>query len=304
MTIQVRRPRRESPLRKRMTEDLTLSGKAPLTIENYTGAVHRLARHYDRPPDQLSEQEIRTYLLYLVEERKIAWGTFAIALNGIKFFYEVTLGREWEIFDLARPRYERKLPIVLSREEVWRILDAVTIPVYTVCLTTIYACGLRLMEGIPLTPQQVDGDRMFVHIHGKGAKDRYVPLQAETLQMLREHWRTHRCASWLFPARPRKGRDNLATDAGPLHRSSLRSAFCRARDKAGVSKKAHVHTLRHSYATHLLEDGAALPVIQSYLGHARLSSTSVYLHLTRKICETASDPVARLMRRPRAQNIG
>jgi len=227
-------------------------------------------------------------------------GTFSINLCGVKFFFQTTLGREWNIFDIARPKYDKKLPVVLSRGEVWGILDEVTIPVYQACLTTIYSCGLRLMEGATLSIPQIDSARMQLHISGKGGRDRLVPLPEGALLMLRDHWRTHRSPMWLFPARTRKGlKHSVATNAGPLNRSSLQGAFCRARDKAGIRKKAHVHTLRHSYATHLLEDGVNLRLIQSFLGHTSARTTQIYTHLTREVRATAKNPVNRLMQRPK-----
>ena len=227
-------------------------------------------------------------------------GTFSINLCGIRFFWKDTLGLEWKIFDLAKPRYDKKLPVVLSRDEVWRILDEVTIDVYRVCLTTIYSCGLRLLEGATREIPQIDTPRMQLHIHGKGGRDRFVPLPEGTLLMLRSFWRTHRCPIWLFPAVTRMGlKHSLETDeAGPIHRSSLQGAFHRARDKAGIRKKAHIHTLRHSYATHLLEDGVNLRLIQRYLGHSSVRTTQIYTHLTREVCALGKDPVNRLMKRP------
>jgi len=186
---------------------------------------------------------------------------------------------------------------------VWRILDEVTIAVYRVCLTTIYSCGLRLLEGATLSIPQIDSDLMQLHIHGKGACDRYAPLPEGTLLMLRGFWRTHRSPILLFPAVTRKGlKHSLATDAGPIHRSILQGAFRRARDKAGIRKKAHVHTLRQSYATHLLEDGVNLRLIQKYLGHSSLRTTQIYTHLTREVCATAKNPVNRLMKRPKKKH--
>jgi len=233
-------------------------------------------------------------------EAKVARGTFSINLCGIRFFWKDTMGLEWKIFGLAKPRYDKKLPVVLSRDEVWRILDEVTIDVYRVCLATIYSCGLRLLEGATLEIPQIDSALMQLHIHGKGGSDRYVPLPEGTLLMLRGFWRTHRAPILLFPATTRKGlKHSLATDAGPIHRSSLQGAFRRARDKAGIRKKAHIHTLRHSYATHLLEDGVNLRLIQKYLGHSSLRTTQIYTHLTREVCATAKNPVNRLMKRPK-----
>jgi len=283
----------------KMASDLKLAGKAERTVEAYTGAVRRLARRTGKPLAKIKEGDVRQYLLDMVDA-KVARGTFSINLCGIRFFWMDTMGLDWKIFGLAKPRYDKKLPVVLSRDEVWRILDEVTIPVYRVCLTTIYSCGLRLLEGATLSIPQIDSDRMQLHIHGKGGRDRYVPLPEGTLLMLRGFWRTHRAPILLFPATTRKGlKHSLETDAGPIHRSSLQGAFRRARDKAGIRKKAHIHTLRDSYATHLLEDGVNLRLIQVYLGHSSVRTTQIYTHLTREVCARANDPVNRLMKRPK-----
>jgi site-specific recombinase XerD len=238
-------------------------------------------------------------LVHLSTVQKVARGTHTIALCGIKFFYQHTLVRPWTVLDVARPKGEKKLPVVLSRDEVWRILDAVRIDVYRVCLTTIYACGLRLLEGAQLQVPDVDGDRKLLHIHGKRSKDRYVPLPDATLALLRKHWRTHRNPLWLFPTGTRSHVAPLSDPAiGPISRSSLQSAFCRAVKKSGVHKRAHVHTLRHSYATHLLEAGVALPLIQEALGHTSLRTTAIYTHLTRELRDAALEPINSMMRRP------
>jgi len=287
-----------TPLRQRMIQDLQLRGYADRTVEAYVHAVAQLARFYQTSPDQLSEDQVRQYLLHLSTVQKVARGTHTIALCGIKFFYRQTLGRSWTVLDVARPKGEQKLPVVLSRDEVWRILSAVRIPVYRVCLTTIYACGLRLMEGIRLQVPDVDGDRTLLHIHGKRAKDRYVPLPDDTLALLREHWRTHRNPAWLFPTGTRSHVAPRGDPAvGPVSRSSLQSAFCRAVKQSGVHKRAHVHTLRHSYATHLLEAGVTLQLIQEYLGHTSLRTTAIYTHLTRELRDAALQPINGLMRR-------
>ena len=285
-------------LRHRMIQDLQLRGYADRTVEAYVHAVAQLARFYQTSPDQLSEEQVRQYLLHLSTVQKVARGTHTIALCGIKFFYRQTLGRSWTVLDVARPKGEQKLPVVLSRDEVWRVLDAVRIAVYRVCLTTIYACGLRLMEGIRLQVPDVDGDRTLLHIHGKRAKDRYVPLPDDTLALLRDHWRTHRNPAWLFPTGARSHVAPRGDPAvGPVSRSSLQSAFCRAVKQSGVHKRAHVHTLRHSYATHLLEAGVTLQLIQEYLGHTSLRTTAIYTHLTRELRAAALQPINGLMQR-------
>jgi site-specific recombinase XerD len=287
-----------TPLRQRLIEDLHLRGYAERTVEGYVRAVAQLAQFYGKSPDLLTQDQVRHCLVHLATVRKVARGTHTIALCGIKFFYQQTVAREWAILNVARPKYDKKLPVVLSRDEVWRILDAVRIEVYRTCLITIYSCGLRLMEGARLQVPDVDSANMMLHIHGKRRKDRYVPLAQATLEKLRTHWRSHRSGVWLFPAPTRHGlQHSVQHNAGPVTRSSLQSAFRRALHKSGVHKRAHVHTLRHSYATHLLEDGVNLRLIQEYLGHRSPRTTAVYTHLTREIREAAFDPVNRLMQR-------
>jgi integrase/recombinase XerD len=285
-----------TPLRQRMIDDLQLRGYSQRTVEAYVRAVAQLARFYHASPDQLTEDQIRQYFLHLSTVRKVARGTLTIALCGIKFFYKDTLARQWTVLDVARPRGERKLPVVLSRDEVWRILAALRSPVYRVCLTTIYACGLRLMEGARLQVPDIDGARKLLHIHGKGGKDRYVPLPDGALKLLREYWRTHRNPLWLFPTGTRSHVAPLNDPAvGHISRASLQSAFCRAVKQSGVRKRAHVHTLRHSYATHLLEAGVNLRLIQDHLGHTSPRTTAIYTHLTRELRDAALEPINGLM---------
>jgi len=285
-----------SPLQQRMLEDMQLRGLSARTQQAYARAVWQLAQHYQRRPDQLNDEELRQYFLYLANEKKIARPTATIALCGIKFFYEQTLKQPWPTLRFVRPAREWKLPAVLSRAEVRQILAAVRIPVYRACLKTIYACGLRLLEGTHLQVPDVDSARMLLHIHGKSKKDRYVPLPEPTLQLLRTYWRTHRSPLWLFPAPTRHGlAHSLAHDGGPVTRSSLQSAFRRAVQRCGIAKHAHVHTLRHSYATHLLEAGFNLRVIQDHLGHQSPRTTAIYTHLTREVRATLSKPLNQLM---------
>ncbi len=283
-------------LRQRMIEDMQLRGFSPRTQEAYLHAVRSLARHFRTPPDRLSEDDLRKYFLHLTNVKHFAPASFTIALCGIKFFFERTAQREWQLFDLVRPPRESRLPVVLSREEVRTILEGVRLPVYRVCLTIIYVCGLRLLEGARLAVADVDGRRMLLHVHGKGGRDRYVPLPTAALPMLRDHWRAHRSPEWIFPASVRRGRRTFVPPgAGPISDSSLQSAFRRSLLKSGISKRAHVHTLRHSYATHLLEDGVNLRLIQAYLGHGSARTTQLYTHLTREAHESAANPINRLM---------
>ena len=268
-------------LRQRMLEDMQLHGYAERTQEAYLLAVRKLAAYYHRSPDQVTEEELRKYFLYLKNEKKAARSTITLSLCGIKFFYEHTLGRSCAVFDLVRPQREKKLPVVLSQEEVRRILEGVRVARYRVCLSVIYACGLRLLEGVTLQVQDIDGGRGLVHIrHAKAGKDRYVPLPEATLGMLRRHWLTHRNRRWLFPALS----GSCDGERGPMDASGLQRAFRAAVRESGIAKAASVHTLRHSYATHLLEAGVNLRVIQAYLGHASPTTTAIYTHLT-QTCE-------------------
>src|SRR3989442_6178741 len=218
-----------SPLQQRMLEDMQLRGLSARTQEAYARAVWQLAQHYHRRPDQLSDQDLRQYFLYLTNEKKIARPTATIALCGIKFFYEQTLKQPWPTLRFVRPAREWKLPVVLSRKEVRQILGVVRIPVYQVCLKTIYACGLRLLEGSHLQVADVDSARMALHIHGKGKQDRYVPLPQSTLQLLRAHWRTHRSPLWLFPAPTRQSQSRCGSrwNRTTRSRSPSRIQACR-----------------------------------------------------------------------------
>jgi integrase/recombinase XerD len=265
-----------SILSQKMQADMQLRGLAERTQEAYVHAVRQLAQHYQRSPDRIEEAELRQYFLYLKNTRQVSSSTFRIALCGIKFFYEQTMQRQWHTLELVRPGKEKKLPVVLSLEEVRQILTCIRQERYRVCLSTIYACGLRLLEGTQLQVVEIDGARKMLHIaQGKGNKDRYIPLPEAALEMLRQHWRTHRHPRWLFPARQN------AQQA--MNESGVQKAFRLALQQSGVHKKATVHTLRHSYATHLLEAGVDLRVIQGYLGHASPETTALYTHLTAEI---------------------
>lgn len=284
-------------LRHRLTEDLQLRGYAERTVESYVAVIARLAQHYRRAPDQLTEAELREYLLYLTRERKLCRASFTQTLCGLRFFYEQTLGRRWTILDVARPKRDRKLPVVLSRAEVWRVLAAVRTPMYRTCLTTIYSCGLRLREALELRLEQIDSDRLLLHVRrGKGGVDRMVPLPHALLALLRAQWRTHRNPVWLFPAPRRRPPRSVADPTiGPIDATVLQRSFTRAVTASGIGKRAHVHTLRHSYATHLLEAGLPLALIQEYLGHSSPSTTSIYTHVTRELRDAAIDPINELM---------
>ncbi len=274
-------------LRKRMLDDMQLHGYAERTMASYVAAVSLLARHYHRPPDQISEDDIRNFFLHLIKDRKSSRNTVKIYLCGIKFFYEKTLGREWRIFGLLLPAKSKKLPVILSREEVVAILGKVTSATLKMLLILIYVCGLRLHEAVSLRVNDIDGQRMQIRVRGKGNKERDLPLPAGTLKLLRSYWRAHRPAYWLFPSGQRR--------SVAVSHSTVQKAFGAALKESGIGKHASVHTLRHSYATHLLEDGVNLRLIQVLLGHQSPSTTARYTHLTERSERVVQNAINRLM---------
>lgn len=264
-------------LRQRMIQDMQLHGFAPKTQSSYVNAVKNLANYYGRSPDLLSEEDIRNFFLHMINEKKSARSTVIIHLSGIKFLFEKTLKRPWPVFKLLKPAKSKKLPVVLSYDEVRTVLGLIRSPVQEMALTMIYACGLRLSEGVHLKTGDVDTERMLVWVrNGKGGKDRSVPLPESLLAMLQRYWRKGRPEPWLFPSR----RTN-----GPMSLGTLQRTFRDAVQQSSVTKPASVHTLRHSYATHLLERGVDLRVIQALLGHACPKTTAIYTHLTENVID-------------------
>jgi integrase/recombinase XerD len=285
-----------SPLRTRFLQDMQLHGYSPKTQACYVGAVRALAKYFGQSPDLITEEQLRQYFLHLTLEKKVARTTATIALCAIKFFCQNTLQRNWTCFKLLRPPKSKKLPVVLSRQEVQQILGAVRTPIYRVCLTTIYSGALRLTEGRCLQIADLDTARMLLRVRGKGGTDRLVPLSHKTLLRLRQLWPSHRSPTWLFPAVTRHGfKHSVHHDCGPVTRTALQRAFRRALQQSGVRKAAHVHTLRHSMATHLLEAGVNLRVIQNMLGHATPNTTALYTHLTQQVRDSVLAPINDLM---------
>jgi integrase/recombinase XerD len=231
-----------TPLRQKMIEDMQLHGFAARTQEAYLLAVSQLARHYHKSPDQINEEELRQYFLFLTNEKHAARSTCTIALCGIKFFFERTLDRQWKTLDFLRPLKEKKLPAVLSQQEVARLLSCIHIQEYRVCLTLIYSCGLRLLEGVRLQVKDIDGNRKMLHVClAKGGKDRYVPLPEASLEMLRRHWQTHRNRVWLFPAL--RGDGSRSAEAnGPMCETGVQRALHAALIESSIHKKVTVHT--------------------------------------------------------------
>ena len=276
---------------------LALNGKAGRTQEAYSRGLRMLCEFYgNKAPEDIGEAELEAYFLHRRNVDKWSANTLRICYCGIRFYFVQVLRRDWNLFNILRAKSEARLPAVLSREEVRAVLGCVRTPHNRAYLSTVYGCGLRLQEALHLEVSDIDSARMMLHVHrGKGAKDRYVPLPRATLDTLRAHWRRHRHQRLLFPA---YGRDSRSAGSAtqPMAISSVQGAFRSAKLQAGITKKAvSVHTLRHSYATHLLEAGVNLRLIQQYLGHTSLETTMVYLHLTNKGQEDALAHINTLM---------
>lgn len=269
-------------LRQRMIEDMQIRNLSPDTQKSYILQVAQFARHFNQSPDCLTPEDIRTYQLYLTQEKKLANGSITVALAALRFLYNTTLRRNWLLEELIpMPRRSRKLPIVLSPEEVVRFLESVTHIRHRTILTTCYAAGLRLSEAIHLQPIHIDSQRMVIRVEqGKGRKDRYVMLSPKLLTILRDWWRIGRPRDWLFPGEA----------AGtPISKEAVQQACPAARRIAGITKPVTPHSLRHAFAVHLLENGTDLRTIQLLLGHRSLETTARYLRIAvHKVCSTTS----------------
>jgi site-specific recombinase XerD len=268
---------------------LSLNGKAERTQEAYTRALRMLCEfHGNKAPEAITEPELEAYFLHRKNVDGWSSNTMRICYCGIRFYFVKVLQRNWQLFNYLRARTESRLPAILSVDEVRALLQHVHTAHNRAFLATVYACGLRLQEALYLEVSDIDSARMMIHVHrGKGAKDRYVPLPHASLERLRTHWCSHRNPRLLFPAWGRDSRSAGCSDT-PMAKSSVQGAFRRAKAEAGIRKRGvSVHTLRHCYATHLLEAGVNLRVIQRHLGHSSLETTMVYLHLTHKGTEDA-----------------
>jgi len=282
-----------SPLRRRMTEDMTVRNLSPATQRSYLHAVSKFSRYFGRSPDQLDLEDVRAFQVHLVATG-ISWPALNQTVCALRFFYGVTLGRGEIPERIPYAREPHKLPVVLNTDEVVRFLEAVPSLKTRVALTTAYAAGLRASEAVGLKVGDVDSVRMVIRVeHGQelapakagGGKDRVVMLSAQLLGILRTYWRLARPSPWLFPGRD----ETRPIDVQVLH-SACRSA-CAA---AGLSKRVTVHTLRHSFATHLLENGTDIRIIQVLLGHANLSSTARYTRVSNGLIRRTQSPLDRL----------
>jgi integrase/recombinase XerD len=281
-----------TPLRQRMIDDMTLHGLKPKTIRAYVACIARFARHFGKSPELLGTAEIRSYLLHLTHDRQVSSSTYNQALCALKFLYRITLRKNWGLDGLARTRRQTKLPVVLSLEEVTRFFEAITSLRHRAILMTAYAAGLRISEVLALRVDDIDSQRMVIRIRqAKGSKDRYVMLSPRLLTLLREYWKAHRRrkvyqpSPWLFPGN---------VPGRPLSDKPVYEACQAACLAAGLDKHVTVHTLRHSFATHLLEAGTDLRTIQILLGHRSLNTTARYLHVATAALESTHSPLDRL----------
>jgi integrase/recombinase XerD len=274
-----------SPLRRRMIEDMTVRNLSPATQRSYLHAVSRFSRYFGHSPHRLGLEDVREYQVHLVANG-ISWPALNQTVCALRFFYGVTLGHNEIPERIPYARNPRRLPEVLGADEVVRFLEAVPSLRTRTALTTAYAAGLRASETVGLKVANIDGSRMVIRVeHGKGGKDRYVMLSAQLLKILRIYWRLSRPKDWLFPGRE----ESRPIDVQVLY------AACRSAGKAaGLGKRVTVHTLRHSFATHLLENGTDIRIIQVLLGHNNLSTTARYTQVSRKIIEQTPSPLDRL----------
>jgi site-specific recombinase XerD len=269
-----------------MTEDLQIRNRSPRTIDTYTSHVARFAKFHGRSPHLLGPEEVRAYQLHL-RESGASWSLFNQAVCALKFLYTVTLCVAWPVAHIPFGRKPRQLRVVLSQDEVVRLLSAVDNVVYRIALMTAYAAGLRITELLALKAEHIDSARMLLHVElGKGQKSRLVPLSEVLLAQLRDYWRNGRPkvkgSPWLFPSKdPTK----------PIDTTTIQNACKRARAAAGLTKHVTPHTLRHCYATHLLEAGTDLRTVQALLGHATLSTTAIYTHVQRKLVTATRSPL-------------
>jgi len=264
----------EKTLKQRMREDLQLRGLAPKTQEMYLFRVTQFARFCNKKPDKVGEEEVRAYLLYLVNHRHVSYATLTQTYSALKFIYEVTLKRSWEVKKIPYPKTPTRLPVVLDKGEVQRLLLATANLKHRAMLMMAYSAGLRISEVAHLKISDIDSARMMVLVRqGKGNKDRYTILSKVALDTLRDYWRRYRPRGWLFPG---------MNPARPITTEAIGEVFRAAKMRTGIIKRVTMHSLRHAFATHLIEEGTDLHHVQLLLGHRSPKTTAIYLHVNRK----------------------
>jgi site-specific recombinase XerD len=287
-----------SPILIRFQQDLQLNGLKERTQQSYVRNTRKFSEFLKRDPDSASEDDLRRYLLYIKNDAHWSSSTINVAQQALKRFFTLTCPQTWATLKLVRARGELKLPVVISISEVHTLLKLIEKPSMFCFFTVVYSLGLRLQEALNLHVKDIDSKRMLVHIHrGKGAKDRLVPLPESTLQVLREYYKTHRNKDWIFPT---EGKNHLQapTAENPMGESSVQGTIKAVLEQLNWDNRGiSTHTLRHCYATHLLEGGVSIKLIQKYLGHAHLTSTMIYLHVTTVGEENAIAKINSIMKR-------
>lgn len=271
-----------STLRNKMILQMQIKGYSSRTVITYTKSILALAVHYNTSPDLLTTQQIRAYIHYRLIEKRVSKSWVNQFVSALKILFCDVLKREWKQMDIPRPRREKKLPVVLAREEVKKLIDVTINLKHRAILTLTYSAGLRLSEVSNLKITDVDSKRMMLRIaQAKGFKDRYCILSPIALNLLREYWERYRPSVWLFPTQP----------GHAVSQRTVQQIFKHALQKAGIQKQVGIHSLRHSFATHLMEQGVSLPIIQQLLGHKSLKTTSVYLHVQQYSIEAVKSPL-------------
>lgn len=269
-------------LRDQMLRDMEIRNLSERTKRCYLDWMRHYSCDYATSPDQLGDDEIKGFLHYLAAEKKVSQSAMNQAYSALKFFYTTTLGRTWNGGQILRCRMGRRLPVILSKEEVRSIFVATRNLKHLAMLMTIYSGGLRVSEASHLKVSDIDSQRMTIRVRGKGDKDRYTLLGNNALEILRTYWKVYRPQDWLFPSRDPKE---------PICASTIQKVFRQSLLQAGIKKRATPHTLRHCFATHLLESGRDLYYIQRLMGHSSVKATSVYLHVTRKDVQNIVSPI-------------
>jgi len=274
-------------LKEKMKMDLELKGYSARTQGVYIGQVKKFAQYFGKSPAEMGETEIREYLYYLVTEKHLSDSSINSGYSALKFFYETTLGRDWNIKKIPRRKAEKRLPTVLDGSEIKQLFTSIRNLKHRAIMVTTYSAGLRVSETAHLKVSDIDSKRMQLRIsQGKGKKDRYTLLSKLTLNLLREYWREYRPKEWLFPGN---------SPHRPISSRTIQKVFENARRKAGIQKLATVHTLRHSFATHLLEAGTDIYRIQKLMGHTTPKTTALYMHLRRQDVLKVVSPIEFLM---------
>jgi len=272
-----------TPLRQKMINDMKLRRFSPDTIKLYVYAVQDLAKYYNRSPDSICEEEVHVYLLYLQEERKLSWGACNCMVAGLNFFYKITLKEKNNKFKIPKRKYAKKLPTIFSRSDLIKLFEAADTLRNRILLITAYSAGLRLSELVSLKPEHIESGRKLIRVEkGKGNKDRYTLLSDKLLKELKIYWKRYHPKEYLFypTGNPHK----------PLGKNMAYKVFTRAKKKAGLTVGRGIHSLRHSFATHLLEDGVDLYSIKTFLGHSSIHNTMIYLRLTQNRIKKINSP--------------